>query len=409
MFRYTTRCTMRKTNIAMLKINKIYNHQQNHPDHMKTGMRQQLSLQAGFSLMELSIVLAIIAIIIAGGINLVNSKTAQQKISNSHTELQEIADSLSYFIAENSRLPCPARLDVQRGNAEFGREATDCADSTPPSGLTRVEYPAASGKYVRIGGVPFYALGLQDEYLADAWYKRYLYAVPESFISTVSDSDTGIITVLDGNATSIADDIAWVLLSHGPTGKGAYSAKGGVVATACSGSDKDGENCDADGIFTDAPYNDGDISANFFDDIILWGDVASLYEANSSLQTTTCTGGDTNGTYNSSCYAVFNTSATWSDAEAACVSWGGHLASITSAAEQSYITSLLTTKTWIGLNDISVEGSWEWVADGSPLGSYTNWGPGEPSALASDCVRTVSSWEAGDCPDSLPYICEKPI
>lgn len=241
---------------------------------MQNGYKRLLH---GFSLTELSVVLTIIAIIIAGGVTLSDTKIEQKKMENTYDELKAIEDALKYFVKENNRLPCPARLDRPHTDAEYGREALDCADSSPPSGLIRVEYPASSGTYVRIGGVPFYALGLPDEYLADEWHGRYLYAVPETFTAVISNEDTGIITVQDDAATAIDDTIAWVLLSHGASGKGAYTAKGGAIVTACDGTAKDGENCDGDGVFIDGLFNDGGVAASFYDDFLRWGDVFSLY------------------------------------------------------------------------------------------------------------------------------------
>ena len=54
------------------------------------------------------------------------------------------------------------------------------------------------------------------------------------------------------------------------------------------------------------------------------------------------------------------------------------LASITSAAEQTSAESVIGSSgssVWIGLNEIAVDGVWEW-SDGSPF-SYSFWDVGD--------------------------------
>lgn len=71
----------------------------------------------------------------------------------------------------------------------------------------------------------------------------------------------------------------------------------------------------------------------------------------------------------------------------------GHLATITSQAENDFVFGLLTATSWLGGSDNAVEGEWRWVegpeagqqfwqglAGGSAVnGAYTNWAPGEPN------------------------------
>lgn len=370
----------------------------------------------GFSLVELSIVLIILALVVAGGMTLTTATVDRDHIARTYDEMDEINDALSVFVNEFGRLPCPARLDVARGNAEFGREATDCADASPPSGMTYVEYPASSGDFVRIGGVPFYALGLPDEYLADEWGNRYLYAVADAFVSAVAAGDTGHLEVQNAAAAILSNEAAWVLVSHGETGRGAYAAKGTSIGGACNGSDKDGENCDGDGLFIDTFYDNGSTANSFFDDLVQWETVGMLHGAEPYVGN--CSGGNTNGTYGSSCYAHFTATGTWAAQEAVCVAWGGHLATIESAAEQNYLSNTLLggtyNRTWIGLNDITTEGSYVWVADGSVLGSYNDWGPSQPAGTgALDCISRNDStlsgkWYDTDCSTTAEAICEKP-
>ena len=70
-----------------------------------------------------------------------------------------------------------------------------------------------------------------------------------------------------------------------------------------------------------------------------------------------------------------------------------------------------TSKWWIGLNDISSEGSFVWE-DGSSV-SFTNWHSGEPNngGGGEDCTQLnryhpTQTWNDEPCGQGLPFVCE---
>lgn len=72
---------------------------------------------------------------------------------------------------------------------------------------------------------------------------------------------------------------------------------------------------------------------------------------------------------------------TWREATAYCESLGGHLVTITSQEEQTFIENLIKNgareQYWIGATDEANEGVWRWVT-GEPW-NYENWATYEPS------------------------------
>ncbi|KAI4879714.1 hypothetical protein NFI96_013867 [Prochilodus magdalenae] len=61
-----------------------------------------------------------------------------------------------------------------------------------------------------------------------------------------------------------------------------------------------------------------------------------------------------------------------------CVSLGGHLASVHSSEEYSFIQSLVgNSQAWLGATDVAQVGVWVWT-DGSAF-DYINWNSGEPN------------------------------
>ncbi|KAL7876140.1 hypothetical protein AOLI_G00111030 [Acnodon oligacanthus] len=94
--------------------------------------------------------------------------------------------------------------------------------------------------------------------------------------------------------------------------------------------------------------------------------------------------------YRSRCFKVFTTAATWNASEQNCVNMEGHLASVHSSEEYTFIQDLLnatnSNSTWLGGTDAAQEGVWVWT-DGSAF-DYTNWSPGQPDYLGFEkCIE----------------------
>ncbi|MBU3665096.1 MAG: hypothetical protein FGM15_04350 [Chthoniobacterales bacterium] len=70
-------------------------------------------------------------------------------------------------------------------------------------------------------------------------------------------------------------------------------------------------------------------------------------------------------------YQVVQGSFTWEQAKADAESKGGHLATVTSADENAFISGMNTQLAWLGATDSSQEGLWQWVT-GEGF-NYSNW------------------------------------
>eukprot|EP00058_Branchiostoma_floridae_P003441 XP_002588929.1 hypothetical protein BRAFLDRAFT_89118 [Branchiostoma floridae] len=120
--------------------------------------------------------------------------------------------------------------------------------------------------------------------------------------------------------------------------------------------------------------------------------------------------------YHGICYKAFKTGKTFSDAAAACREDGGTLAMPRHAGTNYFLISLYRKSVsygghfWFGLHDQREEGSFEWV-DGSALGTYNSWGPGEPSNTGGkeDCVCYYvywNKWHDYPCDKAFSFICQ---
>lgn len=98
----------------------------------------------------------------------------------------------------------------------------------------------------------------------------------------------------------------------------------------------------------------------------------------------TSLGGYTNvGTFGGSTYFRSNSNLTAENAHLAALALGGHLVTISDAAENAFITGITTSEDIIGLTDRDSHGTYKWVTN-EPL-TYTNWAGGEPSCLVPVC------------------------
>ncbi|XP_035665235.1 macrophage mannose receptor 1-like [Branchiostoma floridae] len=118
--------------------------------------------------------------------------------------------------------------------------------------------------------------------------------------------------------------------------------------------------------------------------------------------------------HNGICYKAFNTPKNFGDASSTCAADGGTLAMPKDAGTNAFLLSLKNAVHrpgwfWFGLVDQHQEGGWEWI-DGTPLGSYRSWGPGEPNNLGDeDCAEYFpSAWNDAPCSKAdRKFICQK--
>ena len=115
----------------------------------------------------------------------------------------------------------------------------------------------------------------------------------------------------------------------------------------------------------------------------------------------------------SQCYRGYDALLNYADATEACKTLGGSLVMPKSPEEQSVaITARVNGResSWLGLDDIEIEGSWRW-ADGDAL-TWNNWNSREPNNAGGreDCghmrADTLGLWNDAPCNVLLRYICQ---
>lgn len=228
------------------------------PTHRSTSSR-------GFTLVEMAIVLLILGLALGMVLNMTSGMRDAQNRLLVQTKLNALDAALANFVAQNKRLPCPANGTIASGAANAGIEN--------PFPVTGVCNPVAQ----TYGVIPWVTLGLTEDDATDPWYGRMTYRVDPALsqiaallmdMSNCDPSSTGAVgagsickaptppctgnagctspnNFLAGKGLDVWDGVngaagwavrqnnrgagtgaAYVIISHGPTGAGAYNKNG---------------------------------------------------------------------------------------------------------------------------------------------------------------------------------------
>jgi prepilin-type N-terminal cleavage/methylation domain-containing protein len=198
----------------------------------------------GFTLIELCIVLIISGLLLTAGLRAFNIYLRQQQVSETKSNIAAIQEALDGYAQANGHYPCPAPIDAAPDTAGYAA-ATNCA-AAAGSGIAEVT--GRGGRKVRIGAIPVRTLGLSDSYMTDGWSRRYTYAVTQKLATSTPatfDNADGGITIRDAAGNAVVNGTAhYALISHGPDGKGAYAAEGGLFMPCNAEPGQDQANCD---------------------------------------------------------------------------------------------------------------------------------------------------------------------
>jgi prepilin-type N-terminal cleavage/methylation domain-containing protein len=227
-----------------------------------------LLLAAGFTLVELAVVLLILGLLLGGLLAPLSAQLDQQSVKQTQRMLDEIKEALIGFALANGRLPCPANPqwpEVSAAAGDAGAESYNKPNCTITTGV-----------------LPWATLGVTE---TDAWGRRFTYRVtgdwaddppaPATPGCTTAENASftlcsdGDITVKDGSgslAKNVATNVPALLVSHGKNGYGAYLPTGKRLPTGTDSDEQ--ENTDDDAIFVSR--SPGKYVNDPYDDLVVW-------------------------------------------------------------------------------------------------------------------------------------------
>ncbi len=163
---------------------------------------------SGFTLLELSIVLTIIAVMLGGAVAMFTAYSAKTTREDTDQRMRIVENALLNYRRANNRIPCPADITLATSVANFGIEAATagtCTGGTPAANFS-------SGNSVA-GGVPTKTLQLPDEYAFDSWGRRIMYAVDKRFTANNGFIVNGISALGSLQASSL-ENTQWPFASN---------------------------------------------------------------------------------------------------------------------------------------------------------------------------------------------------
>jgi len=269
----------------------------------------------GFTLVELSIVLVILALLAGSMFAISSAMMNVQRGETTRAKLAAVDAALVSFVALNKRLPCPANGTLMTGAEVFGTESDPCANQAN-------------------GVVPWLVLGLAASDIEDGWGTRITYRLDPYLarkgamdMSLCDPAGTILIAPSDGNtpprntcglagacsATNLSQCVtptqflstkglairnavggtvlmdptltpstgaAYILISHGENRSGGYSDSGFLLAatTAGEGTNETQNRADTSlAYYVDAPQR-FTTDATRFDDYVLRPSIISIIQ-----------------------------------------------------------------------------------------------------------------------------------
>ena len=128
-----------------------------------------MSKSKGFSLVELAVALAIIALLLAGALIPLSTQIEVRNAADTQRAMESIREAIVGFAQANGRLPCPADGSIAAGAAGAGTEQIGLSSCFNVGGT--------------FGVVPWATLGVPE---TDAWGRRFSYRVAPAFADKVS-------------------------------------------------------------------------------------------------------------------------------------------------------------------------------------------------------------------------------
>ena len=175
--------------------------QKRHPQHktrlLAFAARGVRTLQSGFSLVEIALVLLIGGLALGAGISVLSAKFTQAKIDVTKARAESIRVALTNYVGQNYRLPCPAAPGIVKG-ANFYN--TERRTGSAPNFVC----DAANGLNATIGGtgplagisrgtVPCATLGIAEDACIDGYGNRFTYFVDNRAVNLTVNTVSGML------------------------------------------------------------------------------------------------------------------------------------------------------------------------------------------------------------------------
>jgi len=237
----------------------------------------------GFTLVELAVVMAIVAVLLGSMMMTYSARVEQQNRTETQRILDEAKELLLSFAIVNGRLPCPAASNGTSGDESINAGTGACTGTGTPN---------------YTGFLPGKTIGFQpvdsSGYVIDAWGNRVRYAVSattwlsgnarftrqhvassttQAWSITQPPGDLLVCSAAVGSATACDTDAA---VTNTNTVVALVLSTGKNGATGGTGT-LESRNLDGNAVFVSRPPDPSTATTGEFDDMLAWIPVGVLY------------------------------------------------------------------------------------------------------------------------------------
>lgn len=213
----------------------------------------------GFTLVEMAIVLAIVALLLGGLLPVISSQIEQQRRNETRKYMDEVRDAMLGFAVSNGRLPCP---DTSGEGVED--TGTITTDNIPIAGQST----KATSCTVSVGSLPYNTLGVSP---IDSYNSALIYALTPAFgaRTEVYSAPAGGGTLLSSSFFNLSSTGAMQICNAScaanltTTAVAVIVSRGTNWATATSPDETENTN-------SDPKFISRDFAQNGYDDLVVW-------------------------------------------------------------------------------------------------------------------------------------------
>jgi len=220
----------------------------------------------GFTLIEMSIVLIVISLILAGVLKTVGIQREQLKRDETRQQLETIKEALIGFALTNGRLPCPDNDTdgVEDPQDPANQEDCDATEGWLPHmdiGTGNIDSWGSRFRY-RVRGTGNLSMADAPPALDGAGNIK-LNAAGDQIgaIASFDMTDNGNITIEDEAGNTLATDVPAVIISFSENART-------TMANCAVLSAREQENCNTDTTFISSFFSD--VTNQEFDDLLTW-------------------------------------------------------------------------------------------------------------------------------------------
>lgn len=215
------------------------------------------SSRKAFSLLELSILIIVVAVIATGALlnNVASVNSDKMQITN--YRIQKIYQALGSYLLVNGKLPCPAPItSIKLTSSNYGIAASEDGNCATTGGVYQSDITGAEN--LVYGMIPVKTLGLENDFAEDAYESKFDYIIDKRFTNVSTFSTTNVnntnsnsnsscsmikvtfrgVTLSDEYQNSCDDRALFVIVSHGNNKLGAFNVNSASINNSSTNQDE---------------------------------------------------------------------------------------------------------------------------------------------------------------------------